>query len=198
MTDSLYEAVGGLPTLQHVHKIFYDKIYAHPWLQKFFEEFEQQVIEDRQTSFMGEKFGGPAYIGKPLKQVHENMYIRLELADIRHEILRESLCEAKVPEELAERWLRIDSAFMQQVIKTSVESFYRDYHTNLEKAVDPHNITQALVSPSYMKKACFTNQVKTTFFITLFKTISCILFARPTVFSRFKYKQRIIHSNPDV
>jgi len=142
VTDSLYEAVGGLPTLQHVHKIFYDKIYAHPWLQKFFEGFDQQVIEDRQTSFMGEKFGGPAYIGKPLKQVHENMYIPQELADIRHEILRESLVEAKVPENLAERWLKIDSAFMQQVIKTSVESFYRDYH--------------------------------------------------------FKYKQRIIHSNPDV
>ena len=57
---------------------------------------------------------------------------------------------------------------------------------NLEKAVDPHNITQALVSPSYMKKACVTNQVKTTFFITLFKTISRILFARPTAFSRLK------------
>ena len=55
---------------------------------------------------------------------------------------------------------------------------------NLEKAVDPRNITQALVSPSYMEKACFTNQVKATFFITLFKTMSCILFSRPTAFSR--------------
>jgi len=76
------------------------------------------------------------------------------------------------------------------------------HHFNLKKAVDPRNITQALVSLSYMKKACFTNQVKTTFFIrqlllhcsnyahpwasTLFKTISRILIARPTAFSRFK------------
>jgi len=35
-----------------------------------------------------------------------------------------------------------------------------------------------------MKKACFTNQVKTTFFITLFKTIFYVLFSRPTAFSR--------------
>jgi len=37
-----------------------------------------------------------------------------------------------------------------------------------------------------MKKACFTNQVKTTFFITLFKTRACILIARPTAFSRLE------------
>jgi hemoglobin len=127
MKQSFYEQVGGLPTLQRVHKIFYDKIYAHPWLKQFFEGFDQQVIEDRQTSFMGEKFGGPDYIGKPLKQVHENMFIPQELADLRHEILRESLQEAEVPEELITQWLRIDEAFMQHVIKKSIESFYRDY-----------------------------------------------------------------------
>lgn len=127
MTLSLYDAVGGLLTLQKVHKIFYDKIYVHPWLKQFFEGFDQQAIEDKQTSFMGEKFGGPVYNGKPLKQVHENMFIPQELADIRHEILRKSLDEAKVPQDLIERWLRVDKAFMQQVIKESIASFYRDY-----------------------------------------------------------------------
>ena len=127
MKTSLYEATGGLDTLQHVHKIFYDKIYLHPWLKMFFEEFDQQSIEDKQTSFMGEKFGGPAYNGKPLKQVHENMFIPQELADLRHELLRESLDEANVPKALSEKWLRIDEAFMQQVVKKSIASFYSDY-----------------------------------------------------------------------
>ena len=127
MKASLYDEVGGLKTLQQVHKIFYDKIYAHPWLSKFFEGFDQQAIEDKQTSFMGEKFGGPEYNGKPLKQVHENMFIPQELADLRHEILRESLVEANVPNELIDKWLRIDTDFMQQVIKKSISSFYSDY-----------------------------------------------------------------------
>jgi len=135
MTQSIYEAVGGLPTLQRVHKIFYDKIYDHPWLQKFFDGFDQQAIEDKQTSFMGEKLGGPAYLGKPLRQVHENMYISQELADLRHEILRESLKEAEVSDELAERWLRVDSAFMQQVIKKSIDSFYRDYQFQYKQRI---------------------------------------------------------------
>ena len=94
MKQSLYDAVGGLPMLEKVHKIFYDKVYAHPWLGKFFEGHDQKAIEGRQTSFMGEKMGGPAYLGKPLKQVHENMFIPQELVDLRTELLRESLREA--------------------------------------------------------------------------------------------------------
>ncbi|HEC17991.1 MAG TPA: group 1 truncated hemoglobin [Gammaproteobacteria bacterium] len=128
MKQSLYDAVGGLPTLEKVHKVFYDKIYAHPWLKQFFAGHSQQAIEGRQTSFMGEKMGGPKYLGKPLRQVHENMYINRELAELRHAILRESLQEAGVTGELAERWLKIDQAFMKQIIKPSIEAFYRDYH----------------------------------------------------------------------
>lgn len=125
--QSLYDAVGGLLTLQKVHKIFYDKVYAHEWLKQFFEGFNQQIIEDKQTSFMGEKMGGPRYLGKPIKQVHENMYISSELFELRHQLLEESLREAGVDPELMERWLRIDNAFMKQVHKPSMESFYRDY-----------------------------------------------------------------------
>jgi len=124
---NLYDAVGGIATLQKVHKIFYDKIYAHPWLKQFFRGFNQVVIENKQTSFMGEKMGGPKYLGKPIKQVHENMYISTELFELRHRLLEESLLEAGIEPDLMTRWLRIDKAFMKSVHKSSMESFYRDY-----------------------------------------------------------------------
>jgi len=125
MKQTLYEAIGGLPTLQKAHKIFYDKVYAHDWLGQFFAGHEQKAIEDRQTSFMAEKMGGPApYPGKEIKMVHETMYISRELFDIRQTLLEESLQEAGVGEALRERWLRIDSAFMQHIIKDSIESMY--------------------------------------------------------------------------
>ena len=127
MSQSIYEAIGGMPTLQKVHKIFYDKIYAHDWLRQFFEGHEQKAIEDRQSSFMAEKMGGTdPYPGKEIKMVHEAMYITQELFDIRHEILEESLKEAGVDVMQRQRWLRIDSAFMQQIIKGSVESMYNN------------------------------------------------------------------------
>ena len=135
MKQSLYDAVGGLPTLEKVHKIFYDKIYIHPWLKQFFAGHNQEAIEDRQTSFMGEKMGGPKYLGKPLKQVHENMYITQELFELRHEILKESLTEAGLSDDAATRWLKIDDAFMKQITKPSVETFYRDYHFTFKQRI---------------------------------------------------------------
>jgi len=135
MKQSLYDAVGGLPTLEKVHKIFYDKIYVHPWLKQFFASHDQQAIEGRQTSFLGEKMGGPKYLGKPLEQVHENMYITSELFELRQKILKASLQEAEVSEELATRWLKIDNAFSGKITKKSVESFYRDYHFTFKQRI---------------------------------------------------------------
>jgi len=45
MTDSLFDALGGYETLQRVHKIFYDKVYTHPWLGAFFKGHDQSFIE---------------------------------------------------------------------------------------------------------------------------------------------------------
>lgn len=134
-TESLYEEVGGLACLQQVHKIFYDKVYAHPWLGQFFAGHDQAAIEGRQTSFMGEKMGGPKYVGKPLRQVHEHMFVPPKLSEIRHQLLADALQEAGVTAELAERWLKIDAAFMKQVTKPSIEAFYRDYHFTYKRRI---------------------------------------------------------------
>ena len=133
--QTLFDEVGGLPTLQKVHKIFYDKVYAHPWLGKFFEGHNQESIEVRQTQFIAEKMGSEKpYFGKDMKMAHRQMYITKELFDLRHELLRESIKEGGVPDELAERWLRIDSAFYRQIVKDSIESFYA-YSWKYEKRV---------------------------------------------------------------
>ena len=123
--QTLFEAVGGLPTLRKVHKIFYDKIYAHPWIGKFFAGHIQEAIEARQTSFMAEKMGGDVtYYGKDMKMAHRQMFITQELFDLRSQLLRQSLNEAGVSDELATRWLKIDRAFSGQIVKDSIESFY--------------------------------------------------------------------------
>jgi hemoglobin len=124
--QTLFDAVGGLPTLQKVHKVFYDKVYAHPWLGKFFAGHNQEAIENRQTSFMAVKMGGDVtYLGKEPKMAHRAMYITQELFDIRTALLRESLQEAQVPEELIAKWIKLDNAFKHQIVKDSIEDFYK-------------------------------------------------------------------------
>lgn len=133
--ESLYEAVGGLPTLQRVHKIFYDRLYTHPWLKHFFTGFKQPLIEQRQTDFMAWKMGGPNhYRGRELKSAHRQFFIPEDLFELRHRILHQSILAAGVPEELAQRWLRIDRAFKKQIVKDSIESFYA-HHFLYEKRV---------------------------------------------------------------
>ncbi len=123
---SLFEAVGGLPTLERVHKRFYDKVYAHPWLGQFFAGHSQEAIEFRQTQFMGQKFGGPIrYTGHALELAHRRMFIPRELLLVRQGLLREALEEEGLAPELIERWLKIDRAFWKQVENDSLESFQR-------------------------------------------------------------------------
>ncbi|MGA7750050.1 MAG: group 1 truncated hemoglobin [Gallionella sp.] len=124
MKPTLFDAVGGLTALQKAHKIFYDKVYAHPWIGQYFIGHSQEAIENRQTSFMAEKMGGPIeYMGKDIEMAHEAMYITDELFDLRKKLLEESLREAGLEEVLRERWLKIDSAFMKKIVKGSLESF---------------------------------------------------------------------------
>jgi len=123
MKQSLFDAVGGLPALQKVHRIFYDKVYAHPWLEPFFEGHSQEAIENRQTQFMGEKMGGPKYTGRALELAHRRMYITKELLEVRQALLKEALEEAGVPEHPGKRWLKIDRVFWKQVENDSLESF---------------------------------------------------------------------------
>ena len=122
--QSLFEQLGGIETLERVHKRFYDKIYIHPWLKAFFEGHEQAAIELRQTQFMAEKFGADIrYPGMALELAHRRMYISEELLNLRRELLRESLQEEQVPEALIARWLKIDGAFWKDIRKDSLASF---------------------------------------------------------------------------
>ena len=123
---TLFDAVGGLPTLQRVHRIFYDKVYAHAWLKLYFEGHSQVAIENRQTTFMAMKMGGDVvYMGKDVRVAHEAMYITPELFEIRRALLDESIRETGVADDLRERWLKIDGAFMKSIVKDSLEAFTR-------------------------------------------------------------------------
>ena len=124
MKQSLFDAIGGLPAMQHVHTVFYDKVYAHPWLGQFFVGHEQKVIELRQTQFMAEKMGSKTvYLGKDLDVSHMRMYVTEELLRVRQVLLKEAIEEEGIAPELVTRWLKIDHAFWSKIKKGSLEEF---------------------------------------------------------------------------
>lgn len=120
----LFDAVGGLATLQRVHTAFYDKVYAHPWLGQFFAGHSQATIELRQTQFMAEKMGSAsAYPGKELPIAHRRMYITEELLELRQGLLREVLQAEGLSDTLISRWLKIDHAFWGKIKNKSRQEF---------------------------------------------------------------------------
>ena len=128
---SFFDEVGGIPTIAKVHKIFYDKIYAHLWIGKFFQGIDQKVIESQQNDFMGQNFGGPVYyLGKLPVATHKHMLITEELFELRKTLLLESLIEAKVSPEHIEKWLKVDGAFKNGIVKKSRDDCEKRYFTD--------------------------------------------------------------------
>ena len=116
---SLYDSIGGRQTLDKVHKIFYDKIYAHSWIGKYFQEIKQEIIEIQQSDFMAQVMGGPSmYCGKLPVPAHRHMYIEEELFELRTKLLVESLNEAGVTADNQLQWLKIDQAFKKGIVKS--------------------------------------------------------------------------------
>lgn len=117
---TLYSRLGGKPTLEKVHKIFYDKVYAHSWIGQYFIGKPQEVLESQQTAFMGQLMGGPkVYGGKTPKSAHQHMVISEELFALRSQLLSDSIEEAGVNDELRFEWLEADATFRRALVKKS-------------------------------------------------------------------------------
>jgi len=130
ISKSLYARLGGKEVLQKVHKDFYDKAYAHPWLKLYFTDKPQTVLEDQQTDFMAQLIGGPkAYGGKTPKMAHQHMNISEELFALRRSLLSEAIKDNGISDALREEWLTADSALKNAIVKKSVDDCRRAYNT---------------------------------------------------------------------
>ena len=102
---TLFDRLGGKHTFVKVHKIFYDKVYADPWLSKYFTEKPQHVLEEQQTDFMIQLMGGPKiYAGKTPKSAHQHMMISEQLFELRSAMLSESITLSDWCEMPANNW----------------------------------------------------------------------------------------------
>lgn len=123
-----YERIGGRDVILKVSKIFYDKVYAHPWIGLYFKEIPQEHIENQQADFVSGSLKGPKiYSGRMPNDAHPHMVITDELFDLRSKLLKESLEEAGVEEELQEIWLSIDESFRKTIVNHKRENTKKRY-----------------------------------------------------------------------
>ena len=127
----LFDRLGGRPTLDRVHKIFYEKLYAHSWIGKYFEGINRELITNQQSDFMGMLFGGPKiFSGRMPIDAHMHMMITEELFVVRHGLLREALVDSKIPEPEFSEWLAVDAAFKKILIKKNVDDCKKRFNSD--------------------------------------------------------------------
>lgn len=128
-TDTpLIDAVGGRDAILRVHKIFYDKIYAHPWLKGFFVGVDRKHQENQLTDFTVGLFGGPRqYSGRLPNKAHPHLLVTDEVFDIRHDLLGQAIEEAGIDQDLAAIWLERDELFRKVIVKTSISECHGRY-----------------------------------------------------------------------
>ncbi len=118
---TLFDRLGGFDIMSKVHKIFYDKLFVHPWLKQFFVEHPQDIFETQQTNFMAGLMGGPKiYAGKTPKMAHQNILITDELFDARSDILSQAIKEAGVADDVRKEWLEADRTLKRALVKSSI------------------------------------------------------------------------------
>mgnify|MGYP000085043579 FL=1 len=138
-----FEKLGGRGMLIKVSKLFYDKVYEHPWIGLYFQEVPQDRIEAQQVDFMTSTLGGGnVYMGRLPVPAHKHMFISEELFDLRQDLLQEAFVEAKASKELIEKWNKIDEAFRGRLVKKNLgeceKRFFTDeinYHKDPTKKI---------------------------------------------------------------
>lgn len=125
---TLYEKIGGRPTLEKVHRMFYGRLFDHPQLSKLFVNTPREHQENQQTDFMTFAMGGPnKYFGKEPGPAHRHLFITERVFELRHQMLRETLDACGVDKDLQAAWLKIDNAFKRQIVKSSIDECVARY-----------------------------------------------------------------------
>jgi len=126
-----FEMMGGRKSLILINKIFYDKVYKHPWLKLYFQEIPQQHIEDQQVDFMQKVLGGEnLYVGKAPPAAHMHIYINEEIFQVRKQLLVEAFHEAQAKQEMIDKWLTLDDSFKRVIFKDSAAQCKRRFTTD--------------------------------------------------------------------
>jgi hemoglobin len=100
-------------------KDFYDRLFDDIMVGFFFMGRDKQELIDKQVEFMTVMFGGPnSYRGLSLRKVHIPLNIFEGQFFRRHQVLKETLQDHKVDQDIQDHWLDLDMSLKEKILKT--------------------------------------------------------------------------------
>lgn len=108
---TLFEALGGEPVLRTIIHVFVERVTTDTMIGFFFAGVDKERLEEMEYLFTARFLGADVeYSGKPLKEAHRKHPIMGGQFDRRRQILKETIEEYGVPEDVKQAWLEhVDS-----------------------------------------------------------------------------------------
>jgi hemoglobin len=112
MNPSLYDRVGGEPTIMAAVGILYEKLVSDDTTRSFFEGMEMDALVKKQIAFMAWALGGPSeYRGRDLRVAHAALVQSRGLTDMHFDAVMRHLAATL-------RDLDLDDATVDEVLRT--------------------------------------------------------------------------------
>jgi len=115
---SLYQRLGGKPSMDAAITLFYKKVLADERINGFFEDVDMKRQAKKQKAFLSAAFGGPEpWKGKDLRTAHKNLDgIKDAHFDAVAENLQSTLTELKIDEKLIAEVMAIAGSVRDEVL----------------------------------------------------------------------------------
>ena len=112
------ETVGGEEQAWALLRDFYDRLFADLFVGFLFAPHDKERLVESQYAWLGANLGRriAPYRGPSLRKSHAHLPILPGHFDRRHTILRQTLEDHGVPEELREEWLALDRTLRDTIL----------------------------------------------------------------------------------
>ena len=106
MAPSFYDRLGGEVRLREIIARFIDRVFEDRMIGFFFRSIDRDRLKEMEFQLTAQFLGAEIrYQGRPLEEVHAQHPIMGGQFMRRLQILRETLDEYRVPEDVREAWL---------------------------------------------------------------------------------------------
>lgn len=120
---SLYDDLGGERALRAILQSLYDKLFDDMMVGFLFAGKNKAELVEHQVRFTARFLGGPSeYRGRSLPDAHAALPLLPGHFDRRHHLLKQTLAEYNVPQNVAAEWLRVDASLRNAVLKSGEEA----------------------------------------------------------------------------
>lgn len=119
MTKKLYEELGGLEKLKEIVNTFVDKMYDDIMIGFFFRKADKNRIKEKEFEFLAQFLGADIkYSGLALPEAHDKHKIMGGQFSRRKQILKETLEQYNIPENIINEIMEHTENFRMIIAKT--------------------------------------------------------------------------------